>query len=166
MHQASFPKSRPKVPFPYFYEIMTGFEYTAAIGMLYEGMEQEGLSTIRDIRNRYDGKKRSPFNEAECGHHYARAMASWAAPIALTGFNYSAVTKTMKFKTNKGTYFWSNGYSYGTIDIKKQNAGYEIRIKALGGKLDLKNFELRGKGTKVFKQIKVIEEGKELKFEI
>lgn len=163
---ASFPKSRPKIPFPYFYEVMTGFEYTAAVGMLYEGMEQEGLSTIKDVRDRYDGKKRSPFNEAECGHHYARAMASWAAPIALTGFNYSSVSNKMKFNAKKGTYFWSNGYSYGTIDIKFRNDNYEICIKALGGKLEMKNFELRDKGFKVFEKVQIIEEGIELKFEI
>ena len=163
---ASFPKSRPKVPFPYFYEIMTGFEYTAAIGMLYEGMEQEGLSTIKDIRNRYDGKKRSPFNEAECGHHYARAMASWAAPIALTGFNYSGVTKTMKFKANEGTYFWSNGYAYGTVKLQNKNYRFQISLRTLGGELELNNFELRGKGTKSFEQVQFIGEGKELKFEI
>jgi non-lysosomal glucosylceramidase len=39
---ASWPKGRPKVPFPYFSEVMTGFEYAAAIGMIYEGMEPEG----------------------------------------------------------------------------------------------------------------------------
>jgi len=163
---ASFPKSRPKVPFPYFYEVMTGFEYTAAIGMLYEGMEQEGLLTINDIRDRYDGKKRNPFNEAECGHHYARAMASWAAPIALTGFNYSGVSKTMKFKAIEGIYFWSNGYSYGTIEIKSQYAKYDIRIKTFGGKLELKSFELRDTGSKDFEDVQVIEDGNEASFDI
>ena len=80
---ASWPRGgRPKIPFPYWAEVMTGFEYTAAIGMLYEGMEQEGLQCIQNIRDRYDGRKRNPFDEAECGHHYARAMASWAAILA------------------------------------------------------------------------------------
>jgi hypothetical protein len=49
------------------------------------------LEIIMAIRARYDGLKRNPFNEAECGHHYARAMASWAAILALSGFEYSAV---------------------------------------------------------------------------
>ena len=45
---ASWPKGgRPKIPFPYWSEVMTGFEYTAAIGMLYEGMQQEGLKSLR-----------------------------------------------------------------------------------------------------------------------
>ena len=42
-------------------------------------------------------RKRSPFDEAECGHHYGRAMASWSALLALTGFQYSGVTKEIKF---------------------------------------------------------------------
>ena len=25
-----------------------------------------------------DGRKRNPFDEAECGHHYARALAAWS----------------------------------------------------------------------------------------
>ena len=79
---------------------MTGFEYTAAVGMLYEGMTDEGLQSIRDIRARYDGLKRNPFDEAECGHHYARAMASWAAVLALTGFRYSAVTRELRLAGN------------------------------------------------------------------
>ena len=163
---ASFPKARPKVPFPYFYEVMTGFEYTAAIGMLYENMEDEGVATITDIRNRYDGNKRSPFDEAECGHHYARAMASWAAPIAITGFNYSGVLKKMKFKALPGNYFWSNGYSYGTISIELKGEKYNIQIKTLGGTLKLKSFELREKGSKEFTDIEKTNEGETLEFKI
>ena len=68
---------RPTRPFPYFSEVMTGFEYTAATGLLQVGAADEGLEIIRSIRDRYDGGKRNPFDEAECGHHYARAMASW-----------------------------------------------------------------------------------------
>ena len=71
---------------------MTGFEYTAAVEMLQEGMEAQGLRCIEAIRARYDGRKRSPFDEAECGHHYGRAMASWAAVLAWTGFRWSGVT--------------------------------------------------------------------------
>ena len=55
---ASYPKSRPVNPFPYFTEVMTGFEYAAAIGMLYEGQIEDGLKCISNIRNRYDGQKK------------------------------------------------------------------------------------------------------------
>ena len=52
---ASWPKGRLKTPFPYFSEVMTGFEYTAAVGMIYEGMNDDGLKCIRAIRERFDG---------------------------------------------------------------------------------------------------------------
>jgi non-lysosomal glucosylceramidase len=149
---ASYPKDRPDNPFPYFTEVMTGFEYTAAIGMLYEGQLQNGLRSIQDIRNRYDGQKRSPFDEAECGHHYARAMIAWAGGLALTGFNYSGVTKTIAFASNPGTYFWSNGYAWGTVGIARRKTGYRIVLDVLYGQIRVKHFKLSGVGEHTFGQ--------------
>lgn len=114
---ASWPKGRLQVPFPYFAEVMTGFEYSAAVGMIYEGMNEEALMCIRAIRDRHDGAKRNPFSEPECGHHYARSMASWAAIIALSDFNYSAVDKSFRITSTPGTYFWSNGYAWGKCSV-------------------------------------------------
>ncbi len=158
---ASWPMGRPKVPFPYFSEVMTGFEYTAAVGMLYEGMEQEGLKVIQDIRARYNGAKRSPFDEAECGHHYARAMASWASAIALTGFHYSAIDKRMTFTSKPGTYFWSNGSAWGTCTI----SGNLAELKVLYGEIELSAFTLQGIGTKKFSRNQSVR-AKELVIEI
>jgi non-lysosomal glucosylceramidase len=117
---ASYPKGRPDNPFPYFTEVMTGFEYTAAVGMLYEGLEAEGLRCIAMIRARYDGQRRNPFDEAECGHHYARAMASWAAILALTSFHYSAVTKTLEIGARPGRFPWSTGRACGEMHLARQ----------------------------------------------
>lgn len=141
---ASWPKGRPKVPFPYFSEVMTGFEYTAAVGMLYEGMENQGLEMIQNIRERFDGLKRNPFDETECGHHYARAMASWSAVLALSGFHYSAIEKTITFTSKPGNYFWSNGYAWGVCEIKND----EVSLKVLHGKLELDSLTLSEIGTK------------------
>lgn len=117
---ASWPKGRLKVPFPYFAESMSGFEYTAAIGMIYEGQTANGLKCIQSIRDRFDGEKRNPFDEPECGHHYARAMASWSAVLALSGFQYSGVDKMMTFTKTPGTYFWSNGYEWGVAKVDEK----------------------------------------------
>ncbi len=150
---ASFPHGRPKVPFPYFAETMTGFEYTAAIGMLYEGMTDEGLKVISDIRDRYDGLKRSPFDEAECGHHYARAMTAYGAVLALTGFYYSGVMKKMTFSHDPGTYFWSNGYTWGTVGKRSIGNDMEVTLTVLGEEpLKLRTFELKRFGTHMFEK--------------
>jgi uncharacterized protein (DUF608 family) len=156
---ATYPRGRrPKRPFPYFNEVMTGFEYTAAAGMLYEGQIENGLKVIAAIRERYDGRKRNPFDEAECGHHYARAMASWAAVLALTGFHYSAVTETMTFDAVPGRHFWSTGHAWGTCTIKlaEHSADARVALDVLGGHLRLKRFALRGAGEAEFDEVEVI----------
>jgi hypothetical protein len=142
---ASWPKGRLKVPFPYFAESMSGFEYAAAIGMLYEGQTEDGLKCIESIRDRFDGEKRNPFDEPECGRHYARAMASWAAVLAMTDFHYSAIDKSMSITSTPGIYFWSNGYSWGTIDV----ADKKLTVHLLSGKLSLQKFKFKEKEIKL-----------------
>jgi uncharacterized protein (DUF608 family) len=163
---ADYPKDRPAKPFPYFGEVMTGFEYTAAVGMLYEGMIDEGISHIRDIRNRYDGRKRSPFDEAECGHHYARAMASWAAVLALTGFQYSGVDRSMTFAPKAGDHFWSNGYAWGRCAIDLQDREARIRLVVQEGDLTLSRFRLSGLGEHAFEPDRRIPAGDAMEFRV
>ncbi|MBN1399442.1 MAG: hypothetical protein JXA74_01320 [Anaerolineae bacterium] len=137
---------RPRRPVPYYAEVMTGFEYAAATHMLYEGLIDEGLACIDNIRTRYDGERRNPFNEAECGHHYARAMTSWAAVLALTGFHYTAVEQRMAFAAKGGRHFWSTGCAWGICEITLQDDEAEISLDALGGALSLRQFALTGFG--------------------
>ena len=163
---ASYPYTRPENPFPYFTEVMTGFEYTAAVGMLYEGLEEDGLMCIRNIRDRYDGMKRSPFDEAECGHHYGRAMASWSAILAMTGFHYSAVDQSMSFNPTEGKYFWSNGYQYGTVEIKDLRNNKIVSLNLLSGELILNRFLLNGYGHTEFANGKIFKSGQSVEFEV
>jgi non-lysosomal glucosylceramidase len=158
---ASYPKGRPRNPFPYFTEVMTGFEYTAAVGMIYEGMEKEGLSCIRMLRDRYDGRKRNPFDEAECGHHYARAMASWAAVLALTGFHYSAVSGTMTFKPRPGKYFWSTGFAWGNCRMSLSGNECRLDLKVHHGTVVLSRLELTSFGEHVMAALRRLKDGEE-----
>ncbi len=137
------PSKRPAVPLSYAFEAWTGLEYTAATGMIYEGMNEDALKIISDVRNRYDGYKRNPFNEEECGNHYARAMASWSAFIAYSRFNYSAVEKSFSITSKPGNYFWSNGYSWGNVIVGDHN----LQIAVHSGKLEIKTIHLQGAGT-------------------
>ena len=136
----AWPKGRLEVPFPYFNEAMTGFEYTAAVGMLYEGQTENGLKCIKAVRDRFDGQKRNPFNEPECGHHYARSMAAWASMLAISDFHYSGVKKTMNFTATPGTYFWSNGYAYGLCEVTKE----KVTLELVKGSLELNSLTLTG----------------------
>ena len=147
---ASYPLGRrPEQPFPYYNEVMTGFEYTAATHMLYEGQEQAGLKAIAAIRHRYDGERRNPFDEAECGHHYGRAMASWTGVLAWTGFQYCGITKTLTMAARPGTHFWSNGYAWGTCRIRCDKAGqtWTVKLQVQEGQLRVKSLVLGETGA-------------------
>ena len=162
----TYPRGRrPKSPVPYFNELMTGFEYSAAVHMLYEGQTAAGVKAIAAVRARYDGARRNPFDEAECGHHYARAMAVWGAVLALSGFQYSAVSGTMTFKAQVGQQFWSTGNAWGTCTLAqasgksrrggKPRAGgktgadgtWQADLRVLGGELKLATLALTGAGA-------------------
>lgn len=143
----SYPRGgRPARPFPYYTEVMTGFEYTLAIHMLYAGMVDDGLELIAAIRDRYDGGRRNPFSEAECGHHYARAMASWAAALALTGFDYTASNGAMAIRLEEGAKptFWSTGNAWGTIALD----GGEVDLHICYGALHLDSIRVNVEGPR------------------
>jgi len=81
----------------YLNETMNGFEYQVAAHMIAEGMVKEGLAVLKTLDERYDGNKRNPFNEVECGDHYARSMASYGALIAISGFEYDGPERHIGF---------------------------------------------------------------------
>ncbi len=143
---ASWPKGRLKFPFPYFSESMTGFEYTAAVGMMYEGDVENGLKCISAVRSRYDGLKRNPYDEIECGHYYARSMASWSAVLALSGFHWSAVSNTLKITGRPGKYFFSTGYAWGTVEVFPDS---RAEIHVIEGELPVRQLYVGGKKAPV-----------------
>ena len=155
---ASWPKGRLEVPFPYFPEAMTGFEYCAAVGMIQEGMVDDGLKCIKAIRDRFDGAKRNPFDEPECGKHYARSMASWASVLALSDFHYSGVDKTMSFTRTPGKYFWSNGSAFGLCEVSTSS----VKLEVLKGSVELNAFYLSGMTKPIAKKISIPEGGSEM----
>ena len=72
----------------YFDECMNGYEYEVAGHMIWEGLVMEGLAVTRAVHDRYHASKRNPWNEVECGDHYARSMASHGIYLAACGFEY------------------------------------------------------------------------------
>jgi uncharacterized protein (DUF608 family) len=139
----TWPKGdRPEIPFPYADEVMNGFEYQFAVHCILEGLLEEGLTVIKSIRDRYDGYGRNPWDEFECGHYYARSMASYGALIALTGFEFdkgkgylgfNPAINQKNFKT-----FWSLDGVWGTY-LQTHNIAC---IEVLYGNVSLERLKL------------------------
>ncbi len=143
----SWPKgNRPALPFVYSDEVWTGIEYQVAGHLIYEGCLEEGLSIVKGVRDRHNGLQRNPWNEVECGHHYARAMASWSVLLALSGFEYDGVKKHIGFAPRyqpenfKG--FFSTGSAWGTFTQRHMAKKRVGEIKVLWGELTLKTLSV------------------------
>jgi len=144
--------TRPRIPFPYFAEVMTGFEHSTAALMIYSGMVDEGVECIKNIRTRYDGEKRNPWDEAECGHHYARAMASWTSVVAISGFQYDGATASIvavpRLPHRTFNCFWATATGWGTFSyLPSTRGGTRFQIKVLAGKLLCRSCEITAAGS-------------------
>jgi len=165
----TWPKGKPpRNPLFRFTENWTGVEYAAAVAMMYEGLTAQGLKVFRAIRNRFDGKRRSPFNEPECGRYYVRAMASWAGLLAMTGFHYSAVDRSLAFAAADGpaTWFWSNGYAWGIVRQRPGKGKVQVELRVAEGTLDVRHVSLKGAGSVEWKTTKHLSAGRTLRFAV
>jgi uncharacterized protein (DUF608 family) len=143
----SWPRgNKPTLPFVYSDEVWTGIEYQVASHLIVEGFVTKGLTIVKALRSRYDGRARNPWNEYECGNYYARAMSSYALLGALSGFRYSAVSKTLwfgpKLKHRPFTTFFSAHSAFGTISL----APGVLRIEVIEGELPLEKLVLSEEG--------------------
>ena len=130
----------PAIPIPYCEETMTGFEYALAGLMISEGYVTEGERMVKAIRDRYDGEKRNPWNEIECGSNYARSMASYALMPIYSGFEFDMAEKHIGFAPvfGEGKYLFSVGESWGTVEFK----GECCILNVLGKPLTLNSISL------------------------
>ncbi len=146
---------KPVTPVPYAEETMCGFEYQAAAHMIQEGMVAEGIKLVKAVRDRFDGYKRNPWNEYECGSNYGRSMASYALLNAFSGFMFDAAEGMIGFnpvadKANASDNainvinstsdiffrcFWSLDGGYGVFEHDPSEG--EVIITITGGQLKL-----------------------------
>ncbi|PQZ54568.1 MULTISPECIES: GH116 family glycosyl-hydrolase [unclassified Microbacterium] len=132
----SYPRGdRPAIPFPYCSEAMTGFEYAAATALIQSGADEQGLQVVRDVRARFDGRRRNPFDEMEAGRHYARSMASWGTMLAWQGLRMDAVTATLHLarRAERFRQVWTDGFGWGEVEVD----GDRITVSVAEGELVL-----------------------------
>lgn len=151
---------KPKIPIAYFAETMTGFEYSFAGLLCSHGEIENGLKVVKAVRDRFDGKKRNPWNEFECGSNYARSMASYALIPILSGFEFDLPNRHIGFnpyKKDKFAVIWSVDGAWGNFEIDGNSSVLIIHE----GELKLKSFGAKFCGT----VSELIIDGKKIDFE-
>lgn len=124
---------RPAVPTRYCDEVWTGIEYQVAAHCLMEGLVKEGEQILAAMWRRHDGRRRNPWNEIECGDHYARAMAGWSVLEGLSGARHDAVGDTLTVAGGRdGSWPLITRNGFGLL----HRAGDQLRLEARHGTLD------------------------------
>ncbi len=133
---------KPALPFVYSDEVWTGIEYQVASHLMFMGEVEKGLDIVRACRSRYQGDVRNPFDEYECGHWYARALASYALLEGMTGVRYDAYRKTLYIDPRiKGDFetFLSADTGYGLVGVKNGEPYYKV----VSGSIDVEKVLLK-----------------------
>lgn len=134
----------------YFNECMNGFEYQAAGHMVAEGLVEEGLAMTRAIHDRYHPSRRNPYNEIECGDHYARSMASHGVFVSVCGFECHGPKKHIGFAPKitpenfKAPFIAADGWGAFSQRIESGKMIAEIEVRR--GCLPLKTIALEHSG--------------------
>jgi hypothetical protein len=130
----------------YFNECMNGFEYQAAGHMIWEGMVQEGLAVTRAVHDRYHPAQRNPWNEVECGDHYARSMASYGVYLAACGFEYHGPKGHIGFapRLSPGSFraAFTAAQGWGTFSQQIDATSQQAQIVVHWGELGLRSLAL------------------------
>lgn len=122
-------------------EVWTGIEYQVAGHMVWEGLLTEALAIVRAVHDRYHPRKHNPFNEVECGDHYARALASWGVFTALSGYEYHGPRSHIGFSPRltpedfRAAFTAAEGW--GTFSQTRRGERQKDRIEVAWGKLRL-----------------------------
>jgi hypothetical protein len=135
---------------PYRNEVWTGIEYQVAAHMIWEGLTEEGLAICRAIHERYLPSRRNPYNEVECGDHYARGLASWGVFTALCGFEYHGPMGHIGFAPRitpedfKAAFTAAEGW--GTFTQKRERNVQREKLEVAWGKLAVKTLAFEAIG--------------------
>ena len=164
----TWPKSKHLGPESVLYrdEIWTGIEYQVAGHMAWEGMTTEALAICRGIHERYHPLKQNPWNEVECGDHYARAMASHGVFLGLCGFECHGPRGHIGFaprlQPENFRAAFTSAEGWGTLSQKAEAGGQRSEISVKWGRLPVRTVALGIKGDKRPASVKVTAGGKDI----
>jgi uncharacterized protein (DUF608 family) len=130
----------------YFNQFFTGFEYEVAGHMIWEGMVDQGLAIVREIRDCYDANKRNPWNEIECGSHYARSMASYGPFIAICGYEYNGPKGYLAFAPRLSAEHFQAAFTaaegWGSFSQELKNQTLQATVDVRFGRLKIQTLGL------------------------
>jgi len=159
----------PKNNLLYAFEMAwSGVVYPFATMLLLEGYGEQGMHVLELTRQFYDGTRRSPWNDIECGDHYARPMSSFTLMTLLSGQKcdltsngHYDVTFNPVLDKEDYTGFFIFPTCWGTFKQKIEKTSGQAELQLAHGILTLTSFTLTS-SMDVLNSLKVSCKGKKI----
>ena len=114
--------------------------------MIIEGMIEQGMQLVKAARDRHNGVHRNPWNEIECGDHYARPMASWMLLEGAAGRVYDAWRDMLAFDPrvtpDDFRSFFITAAGWGTFSQVRGPGRQRNVLRLAWGELELRELRL------------------------
>jgi hypothetical protein len=99
-----------------------------------EGDHTRAEGIVADVRARHTGRSRNPFNEAECGNHYARSMASFGLLHAWSHLVVDASIDTVTVDPLPGRWPVVVGERVGHVVVSATGSSVTAEYEAVSGR--------------------------------
>ena len=143
----SWPKGgRPAKALFYADTIEVGYEDQVAANLIYHGYVLEGIAVMKAIRDRYDGRKRDPYCQIECGGYYARSLANYGVLLAVSGYRVDTPVGRVEFapKLTPENFksFFSGGAGWGAYSQRIGGSELSAQLTVKWGRVRLSELSL------------------------
>jgi len=135
--------------------VSIGWTYPVIAGMLHDNNIADATTMNDTLRQRQDGRNRSPWNEPECDTHYSRMMSSWGLYDQACGLRYDStcgfIAFAPRFSQDDFQCFFAADGGWGQYS-QKGPAGLgltsgTVTLSALHGTFALQSLALAVKAT-------------------
>jgi non-lysosomal glucosylceramidase len=119
------------------------------------------------LHDRYHASRRNPWNEVECGDHYARSMASHGVYLAACGFRYHGPRGQIGFAPRltpeKFKCAFTSAEGWGIFSQKRSGRRSQCEVLLRWGRLKLNSISLTLPEKAVAESVRVKLNGRELR---
>lgn len=110
--------------------VSSGFTSPVIAGLIFDDNLDDATKVTGFIRQRHDGRNRSPWNEPECNLLYSRAMAHWNLLDQSCGFAFDATTGALKVVPTSSVVAWNkNGHAFNALVVLPNGWGQYVLSK-------------------------------------